>query len=109
MKYILVMLTIIFLAFTAQPSEAVELLHTYDSMKDDTQELASQYPNIAIYSEHASSTGLNLEIFSVDVALNITELSEDELKALPTMYVDGVHHGNEGMSAKLLSYSYKTF
>ena len=99
-KYIFVMLTIIFLAFTAQPSEAVELLHTYDSMKEDTQELANQYPNIAIYSEHASSTGLNLEIFSVDVALNITELSEEELAALPTMYVDGVHHGNEGMSAE---------
>jgi len=99
-KYILVLLTIIFLAFTAQPSEAVEILHTYDSMKEDTQELASQYPNIAIYSEHASSTGLNLEIFSVDVALNITELSEDELAALPTMYVDGSHHGNEGMSAE---------
>ena len=100
MKYILVLLTIIFLAFTAQPSEAVEVLHTYDSMKEDTQELANQYPNIAIYSEHASSTGLNLEIFSVDVALNITELSEEELAALPTMYVDGVHHGNEGMSAE---------
>ena len=94
------MLTIIFLAFTAQPSEAVEVLHTYDSMKEDTQELANQYPDIAIYSEHASSTGLNLEIFSVDVALNITELSEEELAALPTMYVDGVHHGNEGMSAE---------
>ena len=100
MKYILVLLTIIFLAFTAQPSEAVEILHTYDSMKEDTQELANQYPDIAIYSEHASSTGLNLEIFSVDVALNITELSEEELAALPTMYVDGVHHGNEGMSAE---------
>lgn len=100
MKYILVILTIIFLAFTAQPSEAVEVLHTYDSMKEDTQELANQYPDIAIYSEHASSTGLNLEIFSVDVALNITELSEEELAALPTMYVDGVHHGNEGMSAE---------
>ena len=100
MKYILVLLTIIFLAFTAQPSEAVEVLHTYDSMKEDTQELANQYPDIAIYSEHASSTGLNLEIFSVDVALNITELSEEELAVLPTMYVDGVHHGNEGMSAE---------
>ena len=100
MKYILALLTITFLAFTAQPSEAVEVLHTYDSMKEDTQELASQYPNIAIYSEHASSTGLNLEIFSVDVALNITELSGEELKALPTMYVDGSHHGNEGMSAE---------
>ena len=100
MKYILLLLTITFLAFTAQPSEAVELLHTYDSMKEDTQELASQYPDIARYSEHATSTGLDLEIFSVDVALNITELSEDELAALPTMYVDGVHHGNEGMSAE---------
>ena len=100
MKYRLVLLTIIFLAFTAQPSEAVEVLHTYDSMKEDTQELANQYPDIAIYSEHASSTGLNLEIFSVDVALNITELSEEELAVLPTMYVDGVHHGNEGMSAE---------
>lgn len=100
MKYILALLTITFLAFTAQPSEAVELLHTYDSMKDDTQELASQYPDIAIYSEQGISTGLNLEIFSVDVALNITELTAEELNALPTMYVDGTHHGNEGMSAE---------
>jgi hypothetical protein len=99
-KYIFLLLTITFLALTAQPSEAVELLHTYDSMKEDTQELASQYPDIARYSEHASSTGLGLEIFSVDVALNITELNEEELAALPTMYVDGVHHGNEGMSAE---------
>jgi hypothetical protein len=88
------------LVLMAGEADAVEVLHTYDSMKEDTQELANQYPNIAIYSEHASSTGLNLEIFSVDVALNITELSEEELAALPTMYVDGVHHGNEGMSAE---------
>ena len=100
MKYILPLLVIVFLAFTAQPSEAVEVLHNYNSMKDDTEELANQYPDIAIYSEHASSTGLGLEIFSVDVALNITELTEEELAALPTMYVDGVHHGNEGMSAE---------
>ena len=69
-------------------------------MKEDTQELASLYPEIAIYSEHGISTGLDLEIFSVDVALNITELTDEELKALPTMYVDGTHHGNEGMSAE---------
>ena len=100
MKYILPLLVIVFLAFAAQPSEAVEVLHNYYSMKGDTEELAGNYPDIAIYSEHASSTGLGLEIFSVDVALNITELSEDELGALPTMYVDGVHHGNEGMSAE---------
>ena len=99
-KYILVLLTITFLAFTAQPSEAVEVLHTYDSMKDDTQELASQYPEIAVYSEQGISPGLDLEIFSVDVALNITKLSDEELNALPTMYVDGTHHGNEGMSAE---------
>jgi len=99
-KYILPLLVIVFLAFAAQPSEAVEVLHNYYSMQDDTEELAGNYPDIAIYSEHASSTGLGLEIFSVDVALNITELSEDELAALPTMYVDGVHHGNEGMSAE---------
>ena len=100
MKYILPLLVIVFLAFAAQPSEAVEVLHNYNSMKEDTEELASQYPDIAIYSEHASSTGLGLEIFSVDVALNVTELSEEELAALPAMYVDGVHHGNEGMSAE---------
>ena len=100
MKYILPLLAIVFLAFAAQPSEAVEVLHNYNSMKDDTEELASQYPDIAIYSEHATSTGLGLEIFSVDVALNITELTEEELAVLPTMYVDGVHHGNEGMSAE---------
>jgi hypothetical protein len=99
-KYILPLLAILFLAFAAQPSEAVEVLHNYNSMKDDTEELASQYPDIAIYSEHASSAGLGLEIFSVDVALNITELTKEELAALPAMYVDGVHHGNEGMSAE---------
>ena len=99
-KTILPLLALAFLVFSAQPSEAVEVLHTYGSMKDDTQELASQYPDIAIYSEHAISTGLDLEIFSVDVALNITELTEEELESLPTMYVDGSHHGNEGMSAE---------
>ena len=99
-KYLLPLLAILCLAFVAQPSEAVEVLHNYYSMQDDTEELAGNYPNIAIYSEHASSTGLGLEIFSVDVALNVTELSEEELAALPTMYVDGVHHGNEGMSAE---------
>jgi len=99
-KYILPLIAVVFLAFAAQPSEAVEILHNYNSMKDDTEELANQYPDIAIYSEHASSTGLGLEIFSVDVALNITELTEEELAVLPTMYVDGVHHGNEGMSAE---------
>ena len=100
MKYILSLLAFALLIFTAQSSEAVEALHTYDSMKEDTQELASLYPEIAIYSEHGISTGLDLEIFSVDVALNITELTDEELKALPTMYVDGTHHGNEGMSAE---------
>ena len=99
-KYLLTLLALAFLVFFAQPSEAVELLHTYDSMKEDTQELASQHPDIAIYSEQGISTGLDLEIFSVDVALNITELTEEELNALPTMYVDGTHHGNEGMSAE---------
>ena len=99
-RYLLPLLAILCLAFVAQPSEAVEVLHNYYSMQDDTEELAGNYPDIAIYSEHASSTGLGLEIFSVDVALNITELSEEELAALPTMYVDGVHHGNEGMSAE---------
>ncbi len=69
-------------------------------MKEDTEELANQYPDIAIYSEHGMSTGLDLEIFSVDVALNITELSQEELEALPTMYIDGAHHGNEGMSVE---------
>ena len=100
MKYIFPFLALAFLALSAQPSEAVEVLHTYDSMKDDTQELASQYPEIAVYSEQGISAGLDLEIFSVDVALNITELSDEELNALPTMYVDGTHHGNEGMSAE---------
>ena len=100
MKHILTLLAFALLIFTAQSSEAVEVLHTYDSMKDDTQELASQYPDIAIYSEQGMSTGLDLEIFSVDVALNITELTDEELNALPTMYVDGTHHGNEGMSAE---------
>ena len=100
MKYILPFLALAFLVFSAQPSEGVEVLHNYYSMKEDTEELANQYPDIAIYSEHGMSTGLDLEIFSVDVALNITELSQEELEALPTMYIDGAHHGNEGMSVE---------
>ena len=100
MKYILPLLALTFLALSAQPSEAVEVLHNYYSMKEDTEELANQYPDIAAYSEHGISTALDLEIFSVDVALNITELSQEELDALPTMYVDGAHHGNEGMSVE---------
>jgi len=32
-KYLLALLTLAFLIYSAQPSEAVELLHTYDSMK----------------------------------------------------------------------------
>ena len=100
MKYILPFLALAFLVFSAQPSEGVEVLHNYYSMKEDTEELANQYPEIAIYSEHGMSTGLDLEIFSVDIALNITELTEEELAALPTMYVDGAHHGNEGMSVE---------
>ena len=102
-RYLLPLLAIMCLAFVAQPSEAVEVLHNYNSMKADTEELASQYPDMAIYSVHASGSGIPLgdyEIFSVDVALNITELSDEELAALPTMYVDGVHHGNEGMSSE---------
>ena len=99
-KYILPFLALVFFAFSAQPSEGVEVLHNYYSMKEDTEELANQYPDIAIYSEHGISTGLDLEIFSVDVALNITELSQEELEALPTMYIDGAHHGNEGMSVE---------
>ena len=75
-KCILPFLALVFLAFSAQPSEGVEVLHNYYSMKEDTEELASQYPDIAIYSEHGMSTGLDLEIFSVDVELNITELSQ---------------------------------
>jgi len=99
-KYILPFLALAFLVFSAQPSEGVEVLHNYYSMKEDTEELANQYPEIAIYSEHGISTGLDLEIFSVNVALNITELSQEELEALPTMYIDGAHHGNEGMSVE---------
>jgi len=85
----------------APPAEALERLHTYYELRDDTEALAAQYPDIAVYSEHGSGTGpLALDIFSVDVALNITELSESERAALPTMYVDGAHHGNEGMSSE---------
>ncbi len=85
----------------APQAEALELLHNYYGLRDDTEALAAQYPDIAIYSEHGSSTGpLGLAIFSVDVTLNITTLSEAELAALPTFYVDGAHHGNEGMSSE---------
>ena len=64
----------------APPAEALERLHSYYELRDDTEALAAQYPEIAVYSEHGSSSGpLGLAIFSVDVALNITTLSEAEL------------------------------
>ena len=76
-----------------------EVLHNYYTIQEDTEELANMYPDIAIYREHGESV-LGLSIFSVDVALNITELTDEELRALPTMYVDGAHHGNEQMSVE---------
>ncbi len=102
MRFLLLatLLGLTLLALTPQ-AEALERLHSYYELRDDTEALAAQYPAIAIYSEHGSSSGpLGLEIFSVDVALNITTLSEAELAALPTFYIDGAHHGNEGMSSE---------
>ena len=40
-KYILPLLALTFLVFSAQPSEGVEVLHNYYSMKEDTEELAN--------------------------------------------------------------------
>ena len=77
-----------------------EILHNYYTIQEDTEELANMYPDIAIYREHGESSLGGLSIFSVDVALNITELSEEELRAMPTMYVDAAHHGNEQMAVE---------
>ena len=77
-----------------------EILHNYYTIQEDTEELANMYPDIAVYREHGESGMGGLSIFSVDVALNITELSEEELRALPTMYVDAAHHGNEQMAVE---------
>ena len=77
-----------------------EILHNYYTIQEDTEELANMYPDIAIYREHGESAMGGLSIFSVDVALNINELSEEELQALPTMYVDAAHHGNEQMAVE---------
>ena len=77
-----------------------EILHNYYTIQEDTEELANMYPDIAIYREHGESSLGGLSIFSVDVALNITELSEKELRAMPTMYVDAAHHGNEQMAVE---------
>ena len=77
-----------------------EILHNYYTIQEDTEELANMYPDIAIYREHGESSLGGLSIFSVDVALNITELSEEELQAMPTMYVDAAHHGNEQMAVE---------
>ena len=77
-----------------------EILHNYYTIQEDTEELANMYPDIAIYREHGESSLGGLSIFSVDVALNITELSEEELRVMPTMYVDAAHHGNEQMAVE---------
>jgi len=87
---------------TAGAQASPEPYHTYDTMKSDVQALAKEH-DIAEYREHGTSVG-GLEIFSVDVAINVSERSEDELAELPTLYVDGAHHGNELLSAEATYY-----
>ena len=96
-------LTLLFSAIIAIPlligNVQGEVLHNYYTIQEDTEELANMYPDIAIYREHGESVS-GLSIFSVDVALNITGLTDEELRALPTMYVDAAHHGNEQMAVE---------
>jgi hypothetical protein len=79
-----------------------EAYHTYDEMKQDMQALAEEY-DAAEFRGVGTST-LDQEIFVVDVAANISDRSEEELAQLPTLYVDGAHHGNEILSAEAAYY-----
>jgi hypothetical protein len=82
---------------------AQEPYHTYDGMKQDVKALAEEHPEIADYGVHGQSVA-GSEIFHVDVALGIQDRSDEELKELPTFYVDGGHHGNEILSMEAAYY-----
>lgn len=83
-------------AAAAQPGPA-EAYHTYPTLKEDVQALVAEHPDRARYRVVGTSVA-GLEIFTVDVARNISDRSPEELADLPTLYVDGGHHGNEQLS-----------
>jgi len=91
------------LALAAGTASAQERYRTYDEMKQDLQALADEH-DVAEYRVIGEST-LGQEIVAVDVANNITDRSEAELGELPTLYVDGAHHGNEILSAEAAYYA----
>jgi hypothetical protein len=89
----------------AQPSAGQpEAYHSYDEMKQDMQALAEEHDVAEFRELGTTGSALDQEIFAVDVALNISERSEEELDQLPTLYVDGAHHGNEILSAEAAYY-----
>ena len=64
-------------------------------------------PNLDLAKLASSDKFLSLESIACKAFKTIEaktkfdfELTDEELNALPTMYVDGTHHGNEGMSAE---------
>lgn len=78
-------------------AQAPELYHNYVTLQQDTQALAEEHADIAAYRVVGESV-LGNEIFAVDVALGMDNRSSEELAELPTLYVDGGHHGNEVLS-----------
>jgi hypothetical protein len=71
------------LAASAAGAQEAERYRTYEEMKMDLQALADEH-DVAEYRVVGEST-LGQEIVAVDVAANITEASEYELSALPTL------------------------
>jgi hypothetical protein len=95
------------LAPTAQaqaPTGQPQAYHTYDEMKSDMQALAEEHDVAQFRVLGTTGSALDQEIFAVDVARNIDNRSEEELAELPTLYVDGAHHGNEILSAEAAYY-----
>jgi hypothetical protein len=78
-------------------ASAQDPYHTYQGMKQDTRTLAEEHPDVAEFRIVGQSVA-GQEIFAVDVAQDIGNLTDEELASLPAMYVDGGHHGNEILS-----------
>ncbi len=90
----LVLVTVLMAAAVPATAQETEPYHDYTTLRSDTMALAEEYPHIAEFRVVGHST-LGFEIFAVDVALDIGNRSDEELAALPALYVDGGHHGNE--------------
>lgn len=95
----LVCLVVVGLAATALPAAAqpAEPYHNYWTLREDVEQLVEDHGDHARLRIVGSSVG-GLDIFTVDVARNISERPEGEIEDLPALVVDGGHHGNEQLS-----------